>query len=126
MKTQKQAKPISDELIDTLLTHGQTAEDINGLLKQLTKSLLERAMQCELTAHLGYGKHDPSGNNSGNSRNGVTRKTLSGDFGESVNRGTSVARLSRTIPSPSLRPLSRTSAIQAPPMSRFSGWTATI
>jgi putative transposase len=82
MKRQKQAKPISDDLIDTLLTHGQTAEDINGLLKQLTKSLLERAMQCELTAHLGYGKHDPSGNNSGNSRNGVTRKTLSGDFGE--------------------------------------------
>jgi putative transposase len=82
MKTQKQAKPISDELIDTLLTQGQTAEDINGLLKQLTKSLLERAMQGELTSHLGYGKHDPSGNNSGNSRNGVTRKTLSGDFGE--------------------------------------------
>jgi putative transposase len=82
MKTRKQAKPISDELIDTLLTQGQTAEDINGLLKQLTKSLLERAMQGELTSHLGYGKHDPSGNNSGNSRNGVTRKTLSGDFGE--------------------------------------------
>jgi putative transposase len=82
MKTRKQAKPISDELIDTLLTEGQTAEDINGLLKQLTKSLLERAMQGELTSHLGYGKHDPSGNNSGNSRNGVTRKTLSGDFGE--------------------------------------------
>jgi putative transposase len=82
MKRQTQAKPISDELIDTLLTQGQTADDINGLLKQLTKSLLERAMQGELTSHLGYGKHDPSGNNSGNSRNGVTRKTLTGDFGE--------------------------------------------
>jgi putative transposase len=82
MKKQKQAKPISDELIDTLLTQGQTTEDINGLLKQLTKALLERAMQGELSAHLGYEKHDPSGNNSGNSRNGVTRKTLSGDFGE--------------------------------------------
>ena len=56
MKTQKQAKPISDELIDTLLTQGQTTEDINGLLKQLTKSLLERAMQGELTSHLGYGQ----------------------------------------------------------------------
>jgi len=82
MTKQKQAKPISDELIDTLLTHGQTAEDINGLLKQFTKALLERAMQGEITAHLGYGKHDPKGNNSGNSRNGVTRKTLTGDFGE--------------------------------------------
>ena len=82
MKKQKQAKPISDDLIDTLLTQGQTAEDINGLLKQLTKAVLERAMQGELTAHLGYEKHDPSGNNTGNSRNGVTRKTLTGDFGE--------------------------------------------
>lgn len=82
MKKQKQAKPISDELIDTLLTQGQTAEDINGLLKQLTKAVLERAMQGELTAHLGYEKHDSSGNNTGNSRNGVTRKTLTGDFGE--------------------------------------------
>jgi putative transposase len=82
MKKQKQAKPISDELIDTLLTQGQTSEDINGLLKQLTKAVLERAMHGELTAHLGYEKHDPSGNNSGNSRNGVTRKTLTGEFGE--------------------------------------------
>jgi putative transposase len=65
MKKQKQTKPISDEPIDTLLTRGQTAEDINGLLKQFTKALLERAMQGELTDHLGYNKHDPSGNNTG-------------------------------------------------------------
>ena len=82
MKRQKQEKPISDELIDGLLKQGRTAEDINGLLKQLTKAVLERALQGELTEHLGYGKHDPAGVNSGNSRNGVTRKTLSGDFGE--------------------------------------------
>ena len=82
MKTQKQAKPFSDEAIDELLKQGQTAEDINGLLKQFTKAVLERAMQGELTHQLGYAKHDPSGNNSGNSRNGATRKTLKGDFGE--------------------------------------------
>ena len=82
MKRQKQEKPISDELIDELLKQGRTAEDVNGLLKQLTKALLERALQGELTEHLGYPKHDPSGANSGNSRNGVTRKTLKGDFGE--------------------------------------------
>lgn len=82
MKTQKQAKPFSDEAIDELLKQGQTAEDINGLLKQFTKAVLERAMQGELTHHLGYAKHDPAGDNSGNSRNGVTRKTLKGDFGE--------------------------------------------
>jgi|SRR5579872_3548939 len=82
MKTQKRAKPFSDEAIDKLLKQGQTAEDINGLLKQFTKAVLERAMQGELTHHLGYAKHDPAGDNSGNSRNGVTRKTLKGDFGE--------------------------------------------
>jgi hypothetical protein len=60
-------------------------EDIigeNGLLKQLTKALLERAMQAELTEHLGFETHDPAGHNSGNSRNGATTKTLKGDFGE--------------------------------------------
>jgi putative transposase len=82
MKAQKEPKPISDELIDELLKHGRTAEDVNGLLKQLTKAVLERALQGELTEHLGYAKHDPTGHDSGNSRNGVTRKTLRGEFGE--------------------------------------------
>src|SRR5215204_1210623 len=54
---------------------------IDNLLKQLTKAVLERAMQAELTDHLGYEKHDSSGDNSGNSRNGKSRKTLKGDFG---------------------------------------------
>jgi len=60
-------------------------EDIigeNGLLKQLTKALLERALNAELTEHVGYDKHDPAGYNSGNSRNGATKKKLKGDFGE--------------------------------------------
>jgi len=82
MKKQKEEKPISDELIDGLLKQGRTAEDVNALLKQLTKAVLERALQGEMTEHLGYAKHDPAGDNSGNSRNGVMRKTLKGDFGE--------------------------------------------
>jgi putative transposase len=72
-------------LIDKLLADYKKPEDIigeNGLLKQLTKALLERAMQAEMTDHLGYRKHDPAGNNSGNSRNGKTTKALKGDFGE--------------------------------------------
>lgn len=77
---------IDPKLIDKLLAeHGHRPEDIageNGLLKQLTKALLERAMQAELTDHLGYEKHDPVGYRSGNSRNGKTRKKLQGDFGE--------------------------------------------
>src|ERR1700689_3010721 len=73
------------KLIDKLLLDYKNPEDImgeNGLLKQLTKAVLERAMQVEMTDHLGYEKHDPAGNNSGNSRNGTSNKTVKGDFGE--------------------------------------------
>src|SRR6266571_2186754 len=53
-----------------------------GKLKRFVKAVLERAMNAELTHHLGYEKHDPAGNNSGNSRNGTSSKTVKGDFGE--------------------------------------------
>lgn len=82
MKNQKAEKPISDEAIDKMLEQGRSVEDVSALLKQLTKAVLERALQGEMTEHLGYAKHDPLGDNSGNSRNGVTRKTLKGEFGE--------------------------------------------
>jgi putative transposase len=78
---------IKKELIDELLKNYEKPEDVigeNGLLKQLTKALLERAMDAELTHHLGYEKSDPAGYHSGNSRNGTTAKTLKGDFGELV------------------------------------------
>jgi len=77
--------PIDTKLIDTLLKGYKNPDDIvgkNGLLKQLTKALLERAMSAELTEHVGYEKHDPAGNNSGNSRNGSSKKKLKGEFGE--------------------------------------------
>jgi putative transposase len=75
---------ITDEVLNELLKDYQKPEDLlgqNGLLKQLQKRLLEKAMGAELTVHLGYGKHDPAGKNSGNSRNGTTPKTLKGEFG---------------------------------------------
>ena len=74
-----------DQLIDELLKEYQTADDFfgrEGLLKQLTKSLVERILQAELTSHLGYEKHAPAGRGSGNSRNGTHRKTLQGDQGK--------------------------------------------
>src|SRR5262249_60390771 len=76
---------IQDELLDKLIEGYQKPEDLigeNGLLKQLTKALVERAMNAELTHHLGYEKNDPEGRGSGNSRNGKSRKKLKGDFGE--------------------------------------------
>ncbi len=76
---------IRTELIDELLKDYQKPEDIigeNGLLKRFVKAVLERAMNAELTHHLGYEKHDPAGYKTGNSRNGTSSKTVKGDFGE--------------------------------------------
>ena len=81
------------KLIDKLLLDYKKPEDIigeNGLLKQLTKAVLERAMQVEMTDHLGYEKHDPAGNNSGNSRNGASRAMNSASVARAV--GVSVSR----------------------------------
>ncbi len=76
---------LDSELIDELLADCKRPEQImgeNGLLKQLTKAILERAMNAELTDHLGYEKHDPAGYNTRNSRNGKSLKKIQGDFGE--------------------------------------------
>jgi putative transposase len=76
---------ISEEMMDELLKNYQKPEEIigeNGLLKQFTKALLERALNAELTMHLGYKKHEPAGYGSGNTRNGKSKKTVKGEFGE--------------------------------------------
>src|SRR5579859_4616577 len=76
---------IDPKLIDQLLADYKKPEDVvgeNGLLKQLTKAVLERALQGELTDHLGYKKHEGGAGKKGNSRNGKTSKSLKGDFGE--------------------------------------------
>lgn len=77
--------PIDTEIIDKLLKDYKSPEDVlgeNGLLKEFTKAVLERAMVAELTHHLGYEPLAPEGKNSGNSRNGKSKKTLKGEFGE--------------------------------------------
>src|SRR5512140_2530107 len=74
----------ADRLIDELIK-GKSPEEIlgkNGLLKQLTKRLAERALQAEMTDHLGYEKNAPEGRNTGNSRNGSSRKRVTADSGE--------------------------------------------
>ena len=75
---------IDNELLDKLLKDYKKPEDLvgeNGLLKELTKRLLERAMSAEMTEHVGYEKHDATGDNTGNSRNGTSAKTIKGSFG---------------------------------------------
>ena len=76
---------IRKELLDELLAGYQEPTDLmgqQGILQQLTKALIERVLEGELTHHLGYEKHDSGGNNSGNSRNGKSSKTLKGQAGE--------------------------------------------
>ena len=79
-------EPVVDEqLADQLLAKAQ-AEGVEllgpqGLLSQVTKAVLERALGEELTEHLGYEKHDRSGRGSGNSRNGSTSKRLLTEVG---------------------------------------------
>ncbi|MFJ5819608.1 transposase, partial [Streptomyces sp. NPDC093108] len=79
------SKSVDDRLIDELVGRAQ-AEGLQltgegGLLQQLTKRLLESALEGEITDHLGYDKHDPAGKNGGNSRNGTRAKTVLTDVG---------------------------------------------
>jgi putative transposase len=72
-------------LLDELLKNYKKPEDIvgeNGLLKQLSKAILERALEAELTHHLGYEKHSKELVKKDNSRNGKTSKTLLTKDGE--------------------------------------------
>jgi len=75
---------IPDDLLDALMKDYKNPEDLigeTGLLKQLTKQLLERAMQAEMTDHLGYEKNAPAGKQTNNSRNGSYKKKVKGEFG---------------------------------------------
>ena len=83
MNTKKHDVP--EELLSGLLANYKRPEDLigeNGLLKQLTKLLVERALDAELTEHLGHERNEAVSNPVGNTRNGKSKKTLKGDFGE--------------------------------------------
>jgi putative transposase len=72
--------PVAEELVRELAERAR-AEGVSltgpgGLLGRLTKVVLESALEGEMDAHLGYRRHDPAGNRSGNSRNGRRAKTV--------------------------------------------------
>ena len=76
---------ITDEMLDEMLGTAKTQDDVfgrDGLINTLSKRLLERMFDSELTHHLGYEKHAIAGRNSGNSRNGKTTKTIKTSHGE--------------------------------------------
>jgi hypothetical protein len=75
---------IRRELIDELLKDYPNPQDVlaeDGLLKQLTKAVIERCLETELDTHLGYAKHKRHGNADGNTRNGTSQKTVKGEQG---------------------------------------------
>lgn len=78
-----------DELVDEVVERLMDRADASGtallgeggLLTEVTRAVLERALEAEMTGHLGYEKHDPAGRGSGNSRNGTSPKTVLTDAG---------------------------------------------
>jgi len=76
-KTQQEKQ--KQKLIDELLKDYDGPESFwgeSGLFAQLKKQIIERTLDAEMDNHLGYSKHDPRGNNSGNSRNGRGKKSV--------------------------------------------------
>ncbi|MCX5208367.1 IS256 family transposase [Kitasatospora sp. NBC_00240] len=81
--------PAGDALVDEVVERLMDSADASGaallgdggLLTEITRAVLERALEAEMTEHLGYEKHDPAGRGSGNSRNGTSPKTVLTDVG---------------------------------------------
>jgi putative transposase len=75
---------LPDDVVDELLAGARTEEEIvgpGGLLARLTKRLVERAMEVELTDHLGYEPHLEPPGGAGNTRNGTSPKTVATEHG---------------------------------------------
>ena len=76
---------LPDDVVDELLAGARTEEEIvgpGGLLSQLTKQLVERALEVEITDHVGYERHQEPPGGTGNTRNGSTAKRLITEHGE--------------------------------------------
>lgn len=70
------------ELVGLLSEQCRNMEDVQKLLRTLFKGTVEQMLEAEMDEHLGYGKHELAGNNSGNSRNGYGTKTIKTELGE--------------------------------------------
>lgn len=84
MKTSKNIHTEQEmELVRLLMADCQNTGDIQSKLKRLFAGTIEQMLEAEMDEHLGYDKNSVLGNNSGNSRNGYSRKTVISDYGES-------------------------------------------
>lgn len=73
---------MKDKTIKELARECHSVEDVHDMLKNLFKDTLQEIFEAEIDEHLGYPKHSNQGDNSGNSRNGYSKKTLKTRFGE--------------------------------------------
>jgi len=71
-----------DKTIKELARECETVEDVHTMLKNLFKDTLQQIFEAEMEEHLGYKKHSPDGNNTGNSRNGYSKKTIQTKLGK--------------------------------------------
>ncbi len=81
-KTQHGLSEKEMELVKYLMADCKTTADIQAKLKRLFAGTIEQMLEAEMDEHLGYEKNSVLGNNSGNSRNGYGKKTISSDYGE--------------------------------------------
>src|SRR5258706_8726728 len=72
---------LARQLMERAKAEGVSLVGPGGLLAGLTKTVLETALEAEMTEHVGYEPHDPAGHHSGNSRNGARAKTVITDIG---------------------------------------------
>ena len=72
---------LAEQLLVQAKEQGVELVGPGGLLTGLTKTVLETALEAEMSEHLGYDKHDPTGRNGGNSRNGSRAKTVLTEIG---------------------------------------------
>lgn len=89
-KRNKKEKDAIDLMLDQIDFHGMTRDELageNGLLRQITRRFYERALEAEMDTHLGYVKNDNAGDNTGNSRNGHTGKSVILDDNSTVEIG---------------------------------------
>ncbi len=71
-----------DQMAEELAKGVTSEKDLSASFSELMKKTLEKALEAEMDVHLGYGKHEPSGRNKQNSRNGYSRKKLKTESGE--------------------------------------------
>jgi len=72
----------ANKTIKELAGECDTVEDVHNLLKNLFKDTLQQIFEAEMEDHLGYNKHSLEGNNTGNSRNGYSKKTIQTKLGK--------------------------------------------